>query len=292
MTGVQEALKAEFPEATEAEIVRFVEACRDPKHDGDSWKAEAEKLLENYLDWRSCYGLDYKAEGEATDDAGDWDYAIQKALEVEESMKRAKELEEKLAAEAQMTEMEKAEVNYDIEFSDSQKEEDGEDKPKEDDDNEDLAKSLLQFIFLHESEDGKPIKDKHGNSILHVMPAMINRKVGSAELYGLAVSLYLDRQFDRNSDEKMTVMLDSRGGEGWPNPSFVLMANFVRKLSHIVQANNPHRFQTFLIAPVPWFALSVWNAIKRVFRYGIMDTFVLIKGPGGKDVPLPRETLE
>jgi hypothetical protein len=317
MSSVEEVLKKDFPEATEAECKRFVRACQDDKKDADAVKEEAEKLLEHYLDWRSCHGLDCRKTDatpeEPTDDAGDWQYAVKKALEVEESMKRAKELEKKPAEAAKMTKEEKVEANYDIDINDEKpsenedgkeerksggdedeatKEKDASATAKKDNEDGDVTKGLSQFIFLHKSKDGTPIKDKSGHSILHVMPAMINRKVATAETYGLAVSFYLDSKLDRSSDEKMTVFLDVRAGEGWPNPVAFRMINFVRKVMNMLQAHYPERCECLVLFPVPRAAMGVWGAIKRVFGYGIMGKVVLVPGPALRDSPLPKERLE
>ena len=107
VSDVVKALKLEFPEATEAECERFTRACLGggKEKDDDDVKQEAEHMLENYLDWRSCYGLDYnrkenaeeRSQEEGEDDAADWRYAIEKAIEVNAQMQKAKELEQKLA---------------------------------------------------------------------------------------------------------------------------------------------------------------------------------------------------
>jgi hypothetical protein len=318
MSGVAEALKSEFPEATHAECVRFAKACQDGKKDADQAKEEAEHLLENYLDWRSCYGLDYKKTGDdaVDDDAADWKYAIEKALEVEASMRKAKELEKKLAEEANKEE-EKFVANYDIEMSDSQKEEgdksnQGEDENGEDskEENKESSKEdsketeagekdadgpdpskLQQMVYLHK-KDGKKITDKKGNTILHVLPGMINRKEATGDTYGLALCFYLDRKFDRASEEKMTVLIDVRAGEGWPNPVAVMMVRFVRKVVLTLQAQYPERLDTLHLYPVPRMAMSIFGAVKRAFKYGIMDKVVLYAGPADRYSPLPKELLE
>jgi hypothetical protein len=319
MSGVEEALQQEFPEATKAECKRFVKACQDDKKDGDTVKEEAEKLLEDYLDWRSCYGLDYKEKDPTAglDDKKDWEYAVKKAVKVEESVKRAKELEKKLEDEAKNPKKEeKFEANYDIDMADSLKEdekatggEDGkteskpeqdgktESKPEEDGKEEDVVeepptKRLQQIIFLHKTKEGKPITDKKGNTILHVLPALINRKQATAETYGLALCFYLDRKFDRSSEEKMTLLLDVRSGEGWPNPLAVFMVNWIRKVTKMIQCHYPERLESMILFPVPWAAMSVWGAIKRVFKYGIMENVALVSGPANTLSPLPKESLE
>ena len=308
ISDIEQSLKKDFPEATEAECKRFVSACQDEKKDFDDVKEECHGLLENYLDWRSCFGLDYsETDGKTPDDATDWLLALEKALEAEESTRRAQDLEQKLSEEANKPE-EKILVDYDIALSDSMKEatererKEGEQSEEEETDEQpapkevkpegDVTKDILQIIFLHKSEDDEPIKDKNGNVILHVLPARINRKATTAETYGLALAFYLDRKFDRASNEKVTVLLDARGGEGWPNPSFVMMASFVRKVTQIVQSKNPERFETFLVAPVPWYAMGVWNATKRFLSNDIRNSFILFPGPSGKNATLPKVALE
>jgi hypothetical protein len=262
MTSIEEDLHKELAESTLAEVKRFVRACRDNKKDADQIRADAEHMLEEYLDWRSCYGLDYnkttaatageEGEGNASSnddasngennkainsDATDWNFAVQKALQALESIKRAKELEAKLKETENDFDHIKKEGSIPDMDDDEEEEEDGSDDKKaaaaaaaaeesniasEDDEakTEDGVKpsDLPQLIYLHKSADGKPIVDKNGVTILHVMPAQVNRSVVPVETHGLAFAIYLDRKFDRNTEEKVTIMLDTRPGEGWPNP--------------------------------------------------------------------------
>jgi hypothetical protein len=339
MSGIETALRGEFPEATEAEVKRFVRSCQDGKKDADVVKAQAEKNLEDYLDWRSCFGLDYKNnDAVGTSDADDWKFAVGKALEVNASMRRAKELEKKLAEEAAKQEEEKkAPVNYDMEFSDSQKSEGG-DKQEEDSkeeengkakdeaengankkeswgwgwggkakdeaetgankeetteemSDEEKKKELAQIIFQHNDKDGNPIKDKEGVRILHVLPGLINRRVAQADFYALALCFYLDRKCDRATEENMTVVIDVRAGEGWPNPMAIMMVKFARTIVKQLQAHYPERLHSLVIFPVPWAAMGIWSAIKSVFRSDMMNKTMLVAGPADRDASLPKEKL-
>lgn len=316
MSGIEIALRTEFPEATEAEVRRFATACEDPKKDADTIKEEAAKFLEDYLDWRSCFGLDYKKEEAETPDVEDWNFAVEKALEVNASMRRAQELEKKLAEDQKKeAQQEKAFVSYDMDFSDSHRSEtEGQNKEaeegtkteggtnvKEEDDGDEKAtemaddekkKELSQIIFQHHDENGKPIKDRKGFKILHVLPGLINRIVAQADFYALALSFYLDRKFDRASEEKMTVVIDVRAGEGWPNPVAFMMVKFVRTITRQLQQRYPERLNSLVVFPVPWAAMGVWAAIKRVFRLEIMDKITLVSGPADRAAALPKAKLD
>lgn len=328
MAGIELAIQTEFPEATAAEVRRFVRACQDDKKDSDQVKEAAESMLEDYLDWRSCFGLDYKKEengnsngdtnGVDESDAADWKRAIEKALEVNASMKRAKELEKKLAEEAAAKEEEsKAPVEYNIDLSDSQKAEDDQVEGKEtsnaensksDDTNgnkadeeelnnsemsdEEKKRELAQIIFMHKNKDGQLIADKEGSKILHVIPALINRQVAHADFYALALSLYLERKLDRESEDKMTVLIDMRPGDGWPNPAAIMMIRFVHRVTTVLQRRYPERLQNLILYPVPWAAMGIWAAMKQVFALEITEKVTLVAGSANRGSPLPKEKLE
>ena len=323
LSEIESALKTEYPEATEAEVKRFVRACQHggKKISMEEVKVEAEKALEDYLDWRSCYGLDYKRDGTENEttipnngtDAADWKLAMEKAVVAWGSLKRAKEQEQKLAQAKDSTDDDqKAPVNYDVDLSDSQKSEKDDptqDKEKSEVDDsspnsdeetkteemladEQKKKELSQVIFQHVLNDENIITDREGNKILYVLPALINRKVADADFYSLALSFYLDRKFDRASEEKMTVVIDVRAGAGWPNPMAVMMIKFAHTVAKQLQHRYPERLHSLVVFPLPFVAIGVWAAIKTVFQSEMMDKIMLVSGPAEQDSPVPMDKLE
>lgn len=60
--------------------------------------------------------------------------------------------------------------------------------------------------------DGKEARCRNGHKIVHVRPGRMDERRVSLEAYALAMALYLDRKFDRNGNEPVTVMIDARGG--------------------------------------------------------------------------------
>ena len=256
MSLPEEKLKNEFPDATKAECRRFARACHDGKKRPDAVMEEAKKLLGDYLEWRKCYGLDDNKADISDGVTGDWKMAIKKAL---------------------------GGSNANVDLNEAS---------RDTNDMDARESHLLQFVFVHKSKDGVTMKDKNGRMVLHVLPAMMDSHAVKAEVVGHCVGIYLDQVFDRNSEEKVTVLLDARAGEGWPNPKIVTLASYIQTLSHIVQVNHPDRFHTFLIVPVPLFAIGVWTVVKRFLRPDIRDTFCLMKGPSGMDSPLPTKQLE
>ena len=57
-----------------------------------------------------------------------------------------------------------------------------------------------------------------GCRILLVHGAMYDSEAGSHDDYALGFAALFDQYLARDSDEKVTVLVDVRGGDGWPNP--------------------------------------------------------------------------
>ena len=57
---------------------------------------------------------------------------------------------------------------------------------------------------------GLASKCKEGNRVLLVLGAMYDANAGTNEEYALALAALFDTQLDRNSDEKVTVLVDCR----------------------------------------------------------------------------------
>lgn len=306
MEGIEASLRSEFPNATKAEVKRFVRSCfGNGKVHPREVKRAAEEALKEYLDWRNCYNLDHKDSAPSRSDAEDWRLAVEKSIDILNSMHPANEKEERLAEKL---------VNYEVDVSDSQfsagKAMDNNSKqlnngqvdeihaaaaPTQHGDAKDgdncRKKNLEQVIFQHSDDQGNPLTDKKGYKILHVLPGLIDRQVAQADFYALVLGLYLDRKFDRESEETMTVVIDVRAGEGWPNPVAFMMVKFVQTITKELQSRYPGRLRSLLVFPVPWAAMGVWTAIKRVFRLDITDKIMLVSGPADRAAPLPRDQL-
>mmetsp|Transcript_10364 Transcript_10364/g.30304 ORF Transcript_10364/g.30304 Transcript_10364/m.30304 type:complete len:367 (+) Transcript_10364:120-1220(+) len=104
MEVIEKDLKENYPDSTEAECFRFVQAAK-AIHRKASKKLDKEKLLRDtaseklgeYLEWRTLYGTDYDKPAEDADDKTVWDWAARKALLAEETKKQ--EAEEKRASD-------------------------------------------------------------------------------------------------------------------------------------------------------------------------------------------------
>ena len=180
------------------------------------------------------------------------------------------------------------------------------------------------------------LRDLNGVPILHVFAAKIDRHAGSAETWALAVSLYLERLFDRSpssvtlqrmnksndqatgevndgtcpvnndgSDTKrqttkqrkreignVTLLVDLRGGEHWPNPKAIMMINLIRKIVHSIATYHPGRITSMIMYPLPRALLGVWNSVSGYFGPDVVESFHLVSGPSKPGSPLPKLELQ
>jgi hypothetical protein len=257
-------LRNTFPEATEAECQRFA-ACRNVSFEDDNGKLRAEAIesLEDYLKWRKKYRMDDVGEVPKIIDgnASDMDQKLWACV-----CHRTQDALDRMAGETTKSIVSSARTTTPSDLP-------------------------PQFIFFRKLQQ-KSIVDKRGNKILHVLPAMIDTKNVTAEVYGITLLYYLDCLLSRDSNDKMTVLLDVRPGRGWPNPLAVFMINFVRKIAKMLQGRFPGRLEQLIVFPVPKAALHVFYAMQWVFHAELSEKIILVPGSAERRSPLPKQCLQ
>ena len=163
--------------------------------------------------------------------------------------------------------------------------------------------AIPQWVFLHsqkESSDGSRYsndsesgdvyyRDKRGKKILHVIPAKIDKSIISdINIHALVVAFYLDRILCMSKNEKndndsvddttITLYIDTRPGNGWPNPIAITMVSLISKIIHILQSYYPGRLETVIVFPIPYIALYVWNTIKSFLYQKTLERIIIIPG--------------
>jgi hypothetical protein len=85
------------------------------------------------------------------------------------------------------------------------------------------------------------VRSRDGCRVLLVHGAMYDASAGSNEQYALAVAALIEAALDRRSDEKVVVLVDARGGDGWANPRPWSIVPWVRTLSSTLSDKYPRR---------------------------------------------------
>ena len=242
-----------FPQSTPNERKRFLSARKK------NVNAAAAKL-EEYLKWRVEHNLDDPTLDQTGDDLKDWKRASKLALEW------AKKNETKRKGWRPMMGKNSATTS--------------------------TATELPQMIFVTtDSSTGELALTNTGSLVLQVVPARIDRSLASAETYSLALAIYLDRKFDRDSNLMGSLFLDVRAGKGWPNPPAYNMMPFVRATSKQLHTYYPGRLDQCLMYPLPKAALRIWEMARPLLDRMIVNSVALVGGSDSYDAPLPKDEL-
>lgn len=102
---------------------------------------------------------------------------------------------------------------------------------------------------------------KDGCRVLYIMGAMYDANAGDSAEYAMALCSLFDTSIPRDSKEKVTVLVDVRGGNGWPNPRPWTVIPWVRALANTLAPNYPERLNKMVLGPVPFMARAVWSAV-------------------------------
>ena len=118
-----------------------------------------------------------------------------------------------------------------------------------------------------------------GTRVLHVTPAKCDLSAATAEEYVLDMAQVLDSELDRNNAEMITILMDTRGGTGWPNPPAPQFVTLARLGAKVLSDNFPERLVKLCIYPVPSILTFVYMMIKPFIPAKTVGKIGLLTGP-------------
>jgi len=314
---IEQLLKEEFSDSTDAECYRFAQAAEAVYKKSRKKKNEKNKLihdtasqnLEEYLEWRALYGLDYDRPAKDVDDSSIWELAVQKALSAEEAKKLETE-KKRVSSNSKPLKINNDNnnnktVNYDSYIDNAVQEKEDEDgkanerfdtcggnKMKKNN-NHSNKKTLPQFIFKRkDSNTGRVLLDNNGIDLIHVLPARIDRFCVEKGTWAMAVAFYIDFLVDRNSNYAATIFIDARAGEGWPNPNLIMVVSLIGQIISEIEKRHPGRCKTLIIFPIPRALTMIWGSVKGHFSPEINEMMIVCSGPSDIKSPVPKNRLE
>ena len=131
-----------------------------------------------------------------------------------------------------------------------------------------------------------------GTRITFVQAARYDAEAGSTTAYTLAAAALFDEHLARDGDEKCTVLVDTRGAEGWANPPATSLVGLIRELTGTLRANFPERMRRLVVYPVPWAATALWTMVQQFLDAETVAKVVLLSGPATRGSPPPPELFE
>eukprot|EP00668_Euglena_longa_P002318 GGOE01002674.1.p1 GENE.GGOE01002674.1~~GGOE01002674.1.p1 ORF type:complete len:307 (+),score=65.20 GGOE01002674.1:47-922(+) len=95
----------------------------------------------------------------------------------------------------------------------------------------------------------------------------------------------IDQAVNADDLKRITILIDTRGGPGWPNPSPKAMVGFFRLASQVLNANYPERAQRLIIYPIPSALVSMWNIFSFMLDSVTRNKFIMLSSDGGHCPP-------
>jgi CRAL/TRIO domain len=119
--------------------------------------------------------------------------------------------------------------------------------------------------------------DDH-HRILYVLPARMNFDVIPSELYTKVMTYFWLKVY--NGRDPCTVLIDARGGRGWPNMSFTRMQAWLRSCSTTLCSYFPGGLHQAVIYPVPAWVVRLWRIIisASLLPADVQASVVLLSG--------------
>jgi CRAL/TRIO domain len=116
----------------------------------------------------------------------------------------------------------------------------------------------------------------HHHRILYVLPARMDFDVIPSELYTKAMTYFWLKVY--NGRDPCTVLVDARGGQGWPNMSATRMQALLRSCSSILCSYFPGGLHQAVIYPVPAWTTRLWRIIVVLLPADVQASVVLLAG--------------
>lgn len=140
-----------------------------------------------------------------------------------------------------------------------------------------------------------------GTRVVYVIPAALNLSRHElsdsekcAERYeALSVACYFNSVLPRRSMEKLTVLIDVRGGIGnhFTNLKPLSLLNFAKEAIYYLENYFPERMETCVLFPLPASAVFVWKVFRVFIDSDTRKRFKLIKGDSDALADMPIDIL-
>lgn len=158
---------------------------------------------------------------------------------------------------------------------------------------------VYHYHYVGSKNSGDLVRTANGSIVLHSLPAQIDMGY-DVDVYERMIICYLDsilgeHDGGKSNVQKVTVLLDVRPGQGWPNPPAVQMVGLIRHLADELNKRYPNRLEKLILYPIPKPVVLLYNvAIKPLLwrHRQLKQAMELIPGMGvGMNSPPPFDSL-
>lgn len=138
----------------------------------------------------------------------------------------------------------------------------------------------------------KECVDRSGYRILKLAPGRMDERLVPLSVYSRALAVYIDRKLSRDSTERIAILVDVRGGEGWRNLHVRNLVPFIKELLSNLQNLFPERLALLLVYPVPSTLKLFWKMVESALSEDIRERVHMLSGRAKIDAPTPDGMTE
>jgi len=142
--------------------------------------------------------------------------------------------------------------------------------------------------MLTNPKTGEYIRSKVSNTrIVWAYGAMCDLDLETDD-YVSATADFLHANLPRDSDEKITVLVDVRPADGWKAPAPLKFVPLVKAINAQLSINFPERIQEIVVFPMPWWAVAIFNMVKLFMNPKTAAKMSMLSGSADKASPDPE----
>ena len=140
-----------------------------------------------------------------------------------------------------------------------------------------------------------------GTRVVYVIPAALDLSRHdlqdtdqSAENYeALSIACYFNENLRRDSLEKLTVLIDVRGGIGknFSNTKPLTLISFAQKVIYYLENYFPERMGACILFPMPSSAMFIWRLVRVFIDRDTRKRFRLVSGDPDALADMPTDDL-
>ena len=132
---------------------------------------------------------------------------------------------------------------------------------------------------------------RDGTRVVYVQGARYDLTLAPEE-YTHAICHVLEATTRATSEEKVTVLLDVRTGDGWLNPPAQKLLPFFKHMAKVVPNHYPERLKRVVIYPLPWIVAALIKVVKNLFDPVTREKFIVLSGSDKTGAPCPVDLGE